>query len=160
MTPDVSFTSLTLSITKVQKRWGYRMCSLVSLTCDVFCKFSSVTQSCLTLCDPMNHSTPGLPVYYQLPEFTQTHVHWIGDAIQRSHPLSPSSPFAFNLSQHQGLFPMSQFFASCGQSIGASVSASVLPGIFLHSIEHCPSGIFFLTVSALGRDLHVIRDIG
>ena len=66
--------------------------------------FSSVTQSCPTLCDPMHHSTAGLPVHHQLPEFTQTHVHRVGDAIQPSHPLSsPSSP-AFNLSQHQGLF--------------------------------------------------------
>ena len=67
-------------------------------------QFSSVTQSCLTLCDPMNHSTPGLLVHHQLPEFTQTHVHWVGDAIQPSHPLSSPSPPAFNLSQHQGLF--------------------------------------------------------
>ena len=52
----------------------------------------------------MNHSTPGLPVHHQLPEFTQTHVHWVGDAIQPSHPLSSPSPPAFNLSQHQGLF--------------------------------------------------------
>ena len=67
-------------------------------------KFSSVTQSCPTLCYPMNRSTPGLPVHHQLPEFTQTHVHQVSDAIQPSHPLSsPSSP-AFNLSQHQGLF--------------------------------------------------------
>ena len=66
-------------------------------------QFSSVTQLCLTLCDPMNHSTPGLPVHHQLPEFTQTHVHRVGDAIQQSHPLSSPSP-AFNLSQHQGLF--------------------------------------------------------
>ena len=67
-------------------------------------QFSSVTQSCPTLCDPMNRSMPGLPVHHQLPEFTQSHVHRISDAIQPSHPLSsPSSP-AFNLSQHQGLF--------------------------------------------------------
>ena len=65
---------------------------------------SRVTQSCLTLCDPMNHSTPGFPVHHQLPEFTQTHVHWVGDAIQSSHPLSSPSPPALNLSQHQGLF--------------------------------------------------------
>ena len=65
--------------------------------------FSSVTQSCLTLGDPVDCSTPGLPVHYQLPELTQTHVHWVSDAIQPSHPLlSPSLP-AFNLSQHQGL---------------------------------------------------------
>ena len=67
-------------------------------------QFSSVTQSCLTLCAPMDCSTPGLPVHHQLPEFTQTHVHWVGDAIQPSHPLLSSSPPAFNLSQHQGLF--------------------------------------------------------
>ena len=65
---------------------------------------SSVAQSCLTLCDPMDCSTPGLPVHHQLPEFTQTHVHRVGDAIQPSHPLSSPSPPAFNLSQHQGLF--------------------------------------------------------
>ena len=66
-------------------------------------QFSSVAQSCPTLCDPMNRSTPGLPVHHQLPEFTQTHVHWVSDAIQPSHPLSSPSPPAFNLSQHQGL---------------------------------------------------------
>ena len=75
----------------------------------------------------MNHSTPGLLVHHQLPESTQTHVHWVGDAIQPSHPLSSPSPPAFNLSQNKGLFPVSQFFASGGQSIGASSSASVLP---------------------------------
>ena len=67
-------------------------------------QFSSVTQSCLTLCDPMNHSTPGLPVHHQLPEFTQTHVHRVSDAIQPSHPLSSPSPPAPNPSQHQSLF--------------------------------------------------------
>ena len=67
-------------------------------------QFSSVAYSCPTLCDPMNHSTPGLPVHHQLPEFTQTHVHWVGDAIQPSHPLSAPSPPAPNPSQHQGLF--------------------------------------------------------
>ena len=65
-------------------------------------QFSSVTQSCLTLCNPMDCSTPGLPVHQQLPEFTQVHVHWVGDAIQPSHPLSSSSP-APNPSQHQCL---------------------------------------------------------
>ena len=66
--------------------------------------FSSVAQSCPTLCDPMNHSTPGLPVHHQHPEFTQTHAHRVGDAIQPSHPLSSPSPPAPNPSQHQGLF--------------------------------------------------------
>ena len=67
-------------------------------------QFSSVTQSCPTLCDSMDCSMPGLPVHHQLPEFTQTHVHWVGDAIQPSYPLSSPSHPAFNLSQHQGLF--------------------------------------------------------
>ena len=66
--------------------------------------FSSVAQSCPTLCDPMNCSMPSLPVYHQLSEFTQTHVHWVSDAIQPSHPLSSPSPPTFNHSQHQGLF--------------------------------------------------------
>ena len=67
-------------------------------------QFSSVAQSCPTLCDPMNRSTPGLPVHHQLPEFTQTHVHRVGDAIQPSHPLSSPSPPALNPSQYQGVF--------------------------------------------------------
>ena len=67
-------------------------------------QFSSVAQSCLTLCDPINHSTPGRPVYHKLPEFTQTHVHQVSDAIQLSHPLSSPSPPAPNPSQHHGLF--------------------------------------------------------
>ena len=67
-------------------------------------KSSSVAQSCPTLCDPMNHSTPGLPGHHQLPEFTQIHVHRVSDAIQPSHPLSSPSPPAPNPSQHQSLF--------------------------------------------------------
>ena len=66
-------------------------------------QFSSVTQSCPTLCNPMNHSTPGLSVHHQLLEFTQTHIHLVNDAIQPSHPLSSPSPTP-NPSQHQGLF--------------------------------------------------------
>ena len=75
-----------------------------SLNLNVSVQFSLVTQSCLTLCDPMNCSTPGLPVHHQLPEFTQTHVHQVGDAILPSHPLSSPSPPAPNPSQHQSLF--------------------------------------------------------
>ena len=66
-------------------------------------QFSSVAQSCLTLCHAMNCSTPGFPVPHQLQELAQTHIHQVGDAIQPSHPLSSPSPPAFNLSQHQGL---------------------------------------------------------
>ena len=69
-----------------------------------FVQLSSVVQLCLALCDPMDRSTPGLSVHHQLPEFTQTHVHWVSDAIQPSHPLSSPSPPALNLSQHPGLF--------------------------------------------------------
>ena len=69
-----------------------------------FIQFSSVAQSCRTLCDPVDCSTPGLPVHHQLPKLAQTHVHQIGDVIQPSHPLSSHSLPPFNLSQHQGLF--------------------------------------------------------
>ena len=87
---------------------------------------SSVTQSYLTLCDPMDYSTAGFPVHHQLPELTQTHVHWVGDAIQPSHPVVP---FFSHLQSFpaSGSFPMSQLFTSGGQSIGVSASASVLP---------------------------------
>ena len=89
-------------------------------------QFSSVAQSCPTLCNPMNRSTPGLPVHHQLPEFTQTHVHRVSDAIQPSHPPSSPSPPAPNPSQHQSLF---QWVNSShdGQSTGVSASTSVLP---------------------------------
>ena len=86
----------------------------------------SVAQLCLTLCDPMNHSTPGLPVHHQLPEFTQTQVHRVSDAIQPSHPLSSPSPLAPNPSQHESS-PVSQLFAWHGQSTGVSALASFLP---------------------------------
>ena len=86
--------------------WSFSYCSL-GLSKRLFkthIQFSSVTQLCLTLCNPVNHSKPGLPVHQQFPESTQTHVHWVDDAIQPPHPLSPPYPPAFNLSQHQGLF--------------------------------------------------------
>ena len=86
-------------------------------------QFSAAAQSCPTLCDPMNHSTPGFPVHHQLPESTQTHVHCVSDAIQPSHPLSSPSPPALNPSQHQGLFK----WVSSLQSIGVLAWISVLP---------------------------------
>ena len=89
-------------------------------------QFSSVAQLCPALCHPMDCSMLAFPVHHQLLELTQTHVHWVSDANQPSHPLLPSSLPALNLSQHQGFF-QSQFFTSCGQSIGASASASVPP---------------------------------
>ena len=91
-------------------------------------QFSSVVQSCPTLCDPMNCSTPGLPVDHHLPEFTQTHVHWLRDGC---HPAISSSVVLFSSCPQSlsalGSFPMCQLFSWGGQSIGVSASASVLP---------------------------------
>ena len=92
-----------------------------------FCEqyqFSLVTQSCPTPCDPMYCSMPGLPVHHQLLKFTQALVHWVGDAIQPSHPLSPPSPLAFNLSQ---VFSNKSALCIRCQTIGVSASASDLP---------------------------------
>jgi len=86
----------------------------------------SVAQSCPTLCDPINRSMPGLPVHHQLPEFTQTHIHRVSDAIQPSHPVVPFSSCPQSLPASES-FPMSQLFAWGGQSTGDSALASVLP---------------------------------
>ena len=85
-------------------------------------QFSSVTQSCLTLCDPMDCGTPGFPVYHQLPEFTQTHVHWVGDAIQLSHPLS--SPWVSEVSE------VAQSCPTLGNPMDCSLPGSSIHGIF------------------------------
>ena len=90
-------------------------------------QFSSVAQSRPTLCDPMNCSMPGLPVHHQLPEFTQTHVHQVGDAIQLSHPLPSPSPAAPNPSQHQSLFQWVNSSNQVAKVLEFSASASVLP---------------------------------
>ena len=90
-------------------------------------QFSSVAQLCLTLCDPMNHSTPGLPVHHQLPKSTQSHIHWVGDAIQPSHPLLSPSPIALNLSQHQGLFKWVSSLHQVAKVLEFQASTSVLP---------------------------------
>ena len=91
-------------------------------------QFISVAQSCPTLCDLTDCSTPGLPVHHQLPESTQTHAHLVGDAIQPSHPLSSPSLPAFNLSQNQGISQRdSSLHQVALQSIGVSASTSVLP---------------------------------
>ena len=84
--------------------WRNNLNFLWALTGRLFSLVSSVAQSGPTLCNPMNHSMPGLPVHHRLPEFIQTRVHWVGDTLQPSHPLLSPSPPAFNLSQHQGLF--------------------------------------------------------
>ena len=101
---------LTLYTCQLTRTWAECPENYVSMQVNagvwLSCKFqfSSVAQSCPTLCNPMNHSIPGLPVHHQLLEFTQTHVHWVGDTIQPSHHLSSPSPPALNPSQHQGLF--------------------------------------------------------
>ena len=92
----------SLPLSHLETYWGRWKWKKVKLLSSV--QFSSVAQSCPTLCDPMNCSTPGLHVHHQLPEFTQTHVHRVGDAIQPSHPLSFPFPPALNPSQHQSLF--------------------------------------------------------
>ena len=94
---------------------------------ETYIQFSSVAQSCPTLSDPMNRSMPGLPVPHQLPEFTQTHVHRVGDAIQPSHPLSSPSPPAPNPSQHQGLFQWVNSSHEVAKVLRVSASTSALP---------------------------------
>ena len=84
-----------------KKAYSYVLFTFIAIP--LWFQFSSVTQSCPTLCNPMNRSTPGLPVHHQIPESTQTNVHQVGDAIQSSHPLLSPSPPAPNPSQHQGL---------------------------------------------------------
>ena len=95
------FFNWVLSIPNISFSLGNLQIFLIVLSS---VQFGSVTQLCPTLCDPMNHSMPGLPVHHQLPEFTQTHIHRVSDAIQPSHPLSSPSPPAPNPSQHQSLF--------------------------------------------------------
>ena len=102
--------------------WAYKS----RLVQQSLCQFSSVTQLCLTLGDPMDCSTPGFPIHHQLPELAQTHVHWVGDAIQPSHPVIPfsSSLQSFSVSES---FPMSCFSPLGHQNIEVSASASLLP---------------------------------
>ena len=120
--------------------WGSRTIGFCSISVPLFAtalsRFSLSVMS--TLCDPMNRSTPGLPVHHQLPEFTQTQVHWICDAIQPSSSVVPfsSCPLSFPAS---GSFLMSQLFASGGQSIGVSASASVLPMDIQHYLWYITS---------------------
>ena len=124
-------------------------------------QFGSVTPSCLSLCDSMNCSMPVLPVHHQLQEFTQIHVHWVGDAIQPSHPLSSPSPPALNLSQHQGLFQGVSSSHQGGQSIGVSASASVLPMNIQEWFPFGLTGLISLQSKRLSRVfssfIHLIR---
>ena len=114
-------------------------------------QFSSVTQLCPTLCDPINCSTPGLPVHHQLLEFTPTHIHWVGDAIQPSHPLLPPFSSWPQSLPASGSFPMSQLFPWGGQSIGVSASTSVPP---MNTQDWSPlgwTGWIFLQSKGLSR---------
>ena len=96
-------------------------------TTELLVQISSVTQSCPTLCNPMDCSTPGFTVHHQLPELAQIHVHQVGDAIQPSHPLSCPSPPAFNLSQHQGLFQGVSSLHQVAEGLELQLQPSVLP---------------------------------
>ena len=99
---------------KIWKQWWWlpNSVNVMPPNCTLkygYCCCCSVTQSCLTFCDPVDCSMPGFLVLHHLPELAQIHVHWVGDAIQPSHPLSSPSPPAFSLSQHQGLFQWVSF---------------------------------------------------
>ena len=107
--------------TDFRMKWNFKILKLQCFT-GYNIQFSSVPQSCLTFCNPMDCSLPDLPVHHQLLELAQTHVHWVGDAIQLSQPSQPHPP-AFNLSQHHGLF---QWVSSSHKNTGDSASASVL----------------------------------
>ena len=98
------FNSGKIPMFELKIQFKLMLTILFGFTPEFSVQFSSVTELCPTVCDPMNRSTPGLPVHHQLQEFTQTDVPRIGDAIQSSHPLSSPFPPALNLSQHQGLF--------------------------------------------------------
>ena len=111
-----------LSLSPTLAKWHYNRIKLLKLLI-----VSGQFSRSVVLGDPTNCSTPGFPVYQQLLELAQTHVHWVSDAIQPSHPLLSPSPPAFNLSQQCDSFPVSQIFTSGGQNIGISASASVLP---------------------------------
>ena len=105
----ISFSRCVFPLLACCQEWmssflNYLIITFPGFTFNQSVQFSSVTQLCLTLCNPINRSTPGLPVHHQLPEFVQTHVHRVGDAIQPSHPLSSPSPPAPNPSQHHSLF--------------------------------------------------------
>ena len=113
----------------------------------------SVTQSCLTLCDPMDHSMPGFHVHYQLPEPAQTQVHWVGDAIQPPHPVVHFSSCLQSLPA-SGSFPMSQFFTSGGQSIAVSASASFLPMNIQDRFHSGLTGLISLGLSRVYVDMN------
>ena len=117
-------------------------------------QFSSVAQSCLTLWDPMNRNTPGLPVHHQLPEFIQTHVHRVSDAIQPSHPLSSPSPPAHNPSQHQSLFQWvnsSHEWPKCWSFSFSIIPSKEIPGLISFRMDYqklCFNGYTLVAIKA------------
>ena len=113
-------------LTELKENTQNNLCNMSISVQGTSRQFSSVAQSCPTLCDPMNHSTPGLPVHHQLPEFTQTHVHRVSDAIQPSHPLPSPFPPAPNPSQHQSLF----------QWVNSSLEVAIV--LEFHSFQRTP----------------------
>ena len=116
--------------------------------------YCSVTQSCAPLCDPMNRNTPGLPVHHHLPESTQTHVYWVGDAIPPSHPLSSPSPPAFNLARHQGLL---QWIGSvCLISFSVIPSKTIRACVHARLLQLCPALCDPMGCSPLGSSVHGI----
>ena len=122
-------------------------------------QFSSVTQSCLILCDPMDCSTPGLPVHHQLPEFTQTHVHRLSDAIQPSHPLSSPSPPAFKFfSSESALHIRWQKYWSFSFSISPSNKYSGLISFRMDWLDHLMSKGFFRVFSNTTVQKHQFFD--
>ena len=138
--------STTLTLESRQETWGRWKCPTVLAVHGGVCCLAA--KSCLTLCDPMDCSTPGFPVLHHPLVFAQTHVHWGSDAIQPTHPLFPTSPPALNLFQ-QGSLPVSWLFASGGQTIGVSTSTAVLP-MNIHSWS--PLGLTGL-ISLLSKGL-------
>ena len=120
------------------------------VSCQSLCSCCLVIQSCLTLCDPMDGSTPGFPVHRQLPELAQTHVHQVGDAIQPSHPLSSPSPPALNLSQHQGLFQWVSSSHQVAKVLNLQLHESIRtfsPHLFFHlSTNLCNAPVRFVNV--------------
>ena len=118
--------------------------------------FQSLSHVRPTLCDPMDCSMPDFPVLHHHPELAQTHIHWVSDAIQLSHPLSSPSPPAFILSQHQW-FPVSQFFTSGGHSVGISASVSVFPMNIQGSYPLGLTGLISLLSKGLSRVISTTR---
>ena len=142
---------LSMGSHRVGQDWNDSSSSIVIKKSKHNFQFSSVAQSCLTLCDPMKCSMPGFSVHLQLLELAQAQVHQVGNVVQPSCPLSSTSPSAFNLFRHQDLFQWVCSFASGGQSIGPSASASILP---MNSQGWFPlglTGLIFLQSRGLSR---------